>query len=635
MLQNLRAASSTWTGRIFASLLMGFIVLSFVIFGIGDFFRGTVSTVLAHVGPVEIPADAFRTMWERQLQQSGQRTGRRVTSEDARAAGLDTQLMNQLVNDAALDLRTRQLGLAVPDAGVRAAIEATPAFMAPGGRFEQARLNEVLRENGLSLAGFVAEQRRLMLRQQLAQSLAGDVAAPRALAEAYNKLRNETRSVDTVLLPDSAAGEIAKPSEEELAAWFAARAQGFRAPEYRKLVALALHPDALAKPDAVPEADVRKRYEEVKAQRFTVAERRGVQKIAFPGEDEAKVASERIKAGTSFAAIAQERGLADKDIDLGEVANTGLAGETGKVAFALPEGGTSEPVGNVKGFALVHVTKIVPGSTTPFETAAPELRRELAAVAARKTLQDLHDRIEDARTGGKDLAAAAKDAGLEARVIEALDAGGRDKAGTPVPDLPDAALLLKAAFASDKGVDNETIQTKDRGSVWFEVAAIDPARPRALEEMRADAEAGWRADETAKRLAAKAAELVGKLKGGAKLADLAQAEGKLEVVNINDVKRDGAKKLPPGVVAQIFNVPVGGAGSGAAAGGRIVFSVLDSAVAPLDAEAPEARALAAQLREALADDLLAQYVAQAKAEAGVTINSALLRQLAGGESGGQ
>ncbi len=74
----------------------------------------------------------------------------------------------------------------------------------------------------------------------------------------------------------------------------------------------------------------------------------------------------------------------------------------------------------------------------------------------------------------------------------------------PISDLPDEQALLKAVFASDVGVDNEPITTRDGGTIWFEVANIEPARQQSFDEVKAEVTAGWTADERAKALAAKA-----------------------------------------------------------------------------------------------------------------------------------
>jgi peptidyl-prolyl cis-trans isomerase D len=108
------------------------------------------------------------------------------------------------------------------------------------------------------------------------------------------------------------------------------------------------------------------------------------------------------------------------------------------------------------------VLSIAPASVKGFEEVAQSVKQEIATQRAGGSVQDLHDKIEDARVSGKSLVEAAKSAGLEARAIPAIDASGHDPAGAVV-DLPEKPKLLAAVFASDVGVDDAALNTKDRG----------------------------------------------------------------------------------------------------------------------------------------------------------------------------
>ena len=82
--------------------------------------------------------------------------------------------------------------------------------------------------------------------------------------------------------------------------------------------------------------------------------------------------------------------------------------------------------------------------------------------------------------------------------------------------------MLRAAFASDVGVDDPPLATKDRGYVWFEVAKVEPARHARFDEVKDQVAAQWRDDQVAKALSAKAADMVQKINAGATLASLAE-----------------------------------------------------------------------------------------------------------------
>ncbi len=632
MLEGIRVVTQNWIGRTIMTIIMGFLILSFAIWGIGDMFRGFGSNTVARVGDVSLSGDTLRAAYQNELTRYQRQMRQAINNEQARAMGLDTAVVSRLVTESLLDQKAQRLGLSISDATIADAIKADPTFRGANGAFDRARFDAAIRDAGYSEQGFVREQRNVYLRREIGEAVAGGMTAPTTLLAAIDRYRTETRTIEAVAFPAAAAGEIPAATPEQLQKYFDDRKANFRAPAYRKLVVLAVTPKTAAKPQDVPEDEARKLYEQVKTQRFGTAEQRRVLQLVFPDMAQAEAAAARLKEGATFESLMADRGAKEADIDLGLRAKTGFFDKAiGEAAFALPAGGVSAPIKGEFGAVLLQVKEIAPESTKPFAEVSEELRREIAEKRAADVVRDIHDKIEDQRASGKPLAEAAAAAGLTPQTIEAVDATGRDKAGKPV-DLPEAQALLKAAFASDIGVDNDTLTTQDRGYVWFEVAGVERARDRTLDEVRATVEAEWKADETARRLQARTAEAIKAIAGGKTLAQVAEAE-KLEVRTIGGVRRSGGPGLVPGVVAQVFNVKPGEAGSAATPdGGRLLFVVKDSVVPKFDPKAKENEAIAEQLRSALPDDILAQYLSRLQSDAKVAIDDqAVKRAIFGAE----
>jgi peptidyl-prolyl cis-trans isomerase D len=631
MLEGMRKASQNWVGRIGLSLVMGFIILSFAIWGINDMFRGYGTSRLADVGSMSISIDSYRNAYQVELSRLQRQLQRPISSDQARQLGLDGRVLSKLVTDATLDQRAQSLHLALSDEAIAKTILDDPSFKGPNGKFDKNRFDSLIREAGLTEHGFVQEQRSVYLRQQLTQPIIADLTVPLTVRQAFNHYVNEARSLDYIILPATAAGDIAAPDEATLQKYFDDRKESFRAPEYRTLVILAATPATLAKPDSVTDADAQKLYDDVKGRRFGTPEQRTLRQIVFSDAANAAAAAARIKAGESFDTVATALKLTP--VELGAKTKAEIFDkQIADAAFALPAGGVSEPLQSGFGPTIVQVQTVIPEKVKPFQEVAADLKREIATERARNSVQTIHDTIEDQRAAGKALAEAAEAAGLEVRTIEAVDAAGRDKTGKPVSDLPEPEALLRAVFASEIGADNDTVSTKDRGYVWFEVNKIEPARERPLDEVKPDVERAWRADETAKRLSAKASEWVKQLDAGGKLADIAAQNGNLEVKHVAGAKRAGAEGLPAGVVAQVFNIAVGAAGSAAGDGDtRILLVVTDSTVPPLDADKPEAKQLDDSLKQALSEDILEQYVGQLERDIGVAVNGQAMRQVTGSD----
>jgi peptidyl-prolyl cis-trans isomerase D len=200
-------------------------------------------------------------------------------------------------------------------------------------------------------------------------------------------------------------------------------------------------------------------------------------------------------------------------------------------------------------------------------------------------------------------------------------------------ELPAGADILPGIFASQVGVENDPVQAGG-GFVWFELAAVTPARDRTMEDVKDRLAARWREDEIAARLKAKAAEMVDKLKSGTPMPEVAAA-GKLKVETAKDVRRRGTDTLSQDAVAAVFKTPKGAAAAaeGKQPGEQVVFVVSDVSTPAFDANSAESKRISDQLRNAMADELLTQYIARIEADLGTTINRTALNQAILGSSG--
>ena len=88
MLRGMRKASSNWLGKTIMAVVMGVLIVSFVVWGIADIFKGFGQSTLAKVGRTEISAEQFRQIYTEKLQQLGRQFGRPLTRSRPVPSGL-------------------------------------------------------------------------------------------------------------------------------------------------------------------------------------------------------------------------------------------------------------------------------------------------------------------------------------------------------------------------------------------------------------------------------------------------------------------------------------------------------------------------------------------------------------------
>src|SRR6185437_2590940 len=125
MIQWMHALSKSWV----ATLLMGGLTLSFVVWGIADVFTGGSTTAVASVGGTEIDAQAFQRNYKNFIRNQGQRMGMEITPDMAQKMGLPQVALQQMLGSAAIDNEGTRLGLTTSDTAVAQYVRA----MAPCG----------------------------------------------------------------------------------------------------------------------------------------------------------------------------------------------------------------------------------------------------------------------------------------------------------------------------------------------------------------------------------------------------------------------------------------------------------------------------------------------------------------------
>ncbi len=610
------------------AVVMGVLIVSFGVWGIADIFKGFGQSKLATIGNTEISIEAFRQIYTERLQQLSRQFGRPLTMDQARMFGLDRQVLQQTIAEAALDEEARRMGLGQSDAEALRVIHNDPNFKGLNGQFDPARFQAVIRQAGFTEQRYLAEQRRVSLRRQITGTISAGLEPPKLMVDAMTRFQNEQRSIDYVKLDAAQAGTIDPPSPETLAAYFEDHKVQFRAPEYRKLSFAMITPEEIGKWSSVSDEEARKIYDERKDKMGT-PDRREVSQMVFPTMEEATSARNRINSSFSFEDLAKERGLNPSDYDLGLVAKSAIIDPAiADAAFALPAGEISQPVQGRFGVALVKIGKIEPATVPSYDSVAPTIKKEIATANARAKVNELQGKMEDERGGGASVVEAAQKLGLTAVTIDAVDRSGRAPNGQLVANLPRGLDVVSQAFNSDVGVDNDPIQFNG-GYVWYDVIAVTPSRERPLDEIRDQVEAKWREDQIASRLRTKAAEMVKKLEQGGNLADEAAAINS-KVESAKDFKREASVAgVPASAITAAFRTPKDGVGQSGSGSEWIVFKVTDVTVPPADMASDDVKKLQDTLQRGLADEQVAQYVTKIESVIGTSINQAAFAQVTG------
>ncbi|MER9350192.1 SurA N-terminal domain-containing protein [Mesorhizobium sp. M0011] len=626
MLGILRSAAGTWV----AKGLLVLLVLSFLVWGVSGRLMGGLAghdSVIA-AGGTKVSINEYRLAYDRQLAVMSQQFGQRLSHEQAKALGVDNQVLAQLVSGAVLDEQARKLGLGLSKDRLAELTREDPAFKGPGGQFDRRTFEYMLQQIGMRPEDYLKNRAQVAVRQQIVEAVSDGLKAPDTFFKAVALYRGEDRTIDYLTLPKALVEPIAAPSDSVLLAYFEANKKTYAAPEYRKFSYVRLEPVDIMDTTAVTDSQVSDDYNKNKA-RYTTPELRTVEQLVFKTPDAAKAALDSLKAGATFDKLVTAEGKTPADTLLGTLAKDKIADKAvADAAFSLNANEVSQVVQGAFGPVLLRVTEIKPEVVKPLAEVSDQIRKDLALGEASRILLDVRDNYDDTRAAGSSLAEAAAKLKLKIVTIDAIDRSGLRPDASIVKDLPQSPELIKAVFDAEPNTENDALTTADNGFVFYEVASITPARDRTLDEVRQKAVTDWTAAEISKRLAAKADELEKRLKAGATL-DVIASELKLEKQTKRGVKRE-ADDVDFGKegAAAMFGVGEGGTGliPSPTGDGQILYKVAE-VFEPAGADASSVPDDAQKsFTSGMSDDLLDQLVAQLQTQYDVRIDQAAVAQ---------
>lgn len=580
MLDTIRSAVNSWIAKVF----LGLLVLCFVLlWGVPE-LRRTSGHDLFTSGKSTIKANTYRFALQDQIKlfSSSNRLPRLLSEAEAAQYGLPQMALSQLQQDVLLDEQARLMKIGVSKDGIARAIGADRFFQQQG-QFNRTIFLSYLKQQGLPEADFIDYLAGKEKRNQLVYSAVNDMTAPNVFYSALLNYRNETRSVDYLLVTKKEIGEIKDPTSEQLQKSFDTHKAEFHAPEYRQVTLMEMTPESLLKPADISEDEIKDYYTR-NASRFISPEERTVQILRFKTRQEADNASAKLRDGKTFEDLVSEEHKTLEDITKGPAAKTGFPSTIARDIFELEPNKVSDVINDLEGPVIIRVVKITPQGPTPLEKAEPDIRNRLAKENAANAMRDNHDAIENARFEGVSLDELAKQYKLDLRKVT-IDSKAQTPDGQAVGDLPQQSMLVDNIFQAAEGADLDPIAIKGGGYLWYRVDKVVNARDRTLDEVKDKVVALWKADETQRLLDEKASKLEQELKDHKTLDNLAQELG-VAKKTARGLKRGGSDEvLGADGINAAFSGPKGHSGVSKAADKeqRIVYLVTES-VEPLNTD---------------------------------------------------
>ncbi len=561
MISLFRRYLETWPVRAF----FGLMVVAFVVWGVGDVVRvvGT-KTWLVKVGGQTIEPQQFQPTFQRELAQAQRRLPSGQDMTMAQRHEVADRALQQMIGQVAMTDEERRLRIVVPDAMVREAVFSMPAFLDKSGQFDRARLDAALRANNMTEGEFLAIVRGDLARGEVVDAITAGVVPPDTLVRRAYDFETERRSAQMAEFPFAAAPTPPAPSEAELHRWYANHPDAFRIPEFRRIKAIILTVETIAKGLTASDEELHAWYDAHKSQ-FVQPERRSIEVLITPDQAKTQALAKQWAAGMDWTTMQKAAEAAGgSGVALDQATQVQIPDATlAQAAFAAPHDEVTAPVKASLGWAVLRVTTITPGREQSLDQVKDDVRTHVLAEKAASMLYDRANKVDDVLGTGTGLDKLPTDLGLVG-VSGTMDAQGKtaNEEPAPIPGPPELRdALIAAAFAHSPGPPSEMTEVPipGGGSAFYavEVEQVMPPSVRPFDDVKDQAAQDWQRDAQEKTQEKAATAMLVALKGGQSMADAAAKAG-VTVRTTPLVTRDAtADGMPPQLQRVLFGLKPG------------------------------------------------------------------------------
>ena len=620
-----------------------FLLIPFGLFGIDYYFKSPVGgDTIATVGRTQIGALDFDQALREQADRYRQQFKGSFDSSIMESPEIRRGVLDRLINEHLVAIGAERAGIRLGDRQLAERIMSEPAFQVDG-RFSRERYEQVARGMGLSPAGLDERLRRDFHEGQYRGAIVDTAFVPKSTLESFIRLSEQSRDVSVVnLTPDQYLARV-KVTPEQVKAYYDGHKAEFTTPEQVKVDYIELSTDALAAQAAASPEDVKRIYEEeLKTGKWGEPEERRASHVLVmlkPGATDADKKAARAKAEAiaaqvrknpkSFAEVAkkesQDPGSAARGGDLGFFRRGAMVKPFEDAVFKAKKGEIVGPVESDFGFHVIEVTDVKPAKVKTLAEASPEIEATLKKQAASRKMAESAENFSNiVYEQPESLKPAAESLKLPVQHSDWIRKG--QPANPPYLSSP----KLEAEIFSDNSIkakrNTSAVEVAPNVLVAAHVVEHKPAELKPLDTVKADIEHRLQRDQALKLAAtdgeAKLKELrAGKdagLKWPAPLAVSRQKPGGLYPTVLDGIFRVDARKLPAY------------AGVETPAGYSLVQ--VSKVEEPKAIDEAKRKALAEQLRDAIAAEELEATLTRLREKIGVRVSrDALEKKTTGGQ----
>lgn len=541
-------------GKVF-KILFWIIILSFIFAGVGNYLIPRLDTDPVEVGDIKIRAEQWNSQYQDQVRMMQNQYGAQINAlfeNPEYVKALRMQVLEQMIDNVALNSVTYKEGIRVGDEQVKDQIRREPAFQKDG-KFDNNLYLATIRNMGSS-PDYFAEQLRVQLASDL---MLGPLVVAGSTPYSYEvdqllKLFTQERTVDLYSVDLNGIGKSVNITSDDAAKFYEENKSLFKKPASVKFSYILLNKDELKKEVKISDADLESFYD-LNQSDFTVPQKRDASQILIKAstegfETKAKEALAKLKSGESFEkvglAYSDDTNFKNDHGSLGVLEKGSLSEKLDIALFGLEKAGdVSEVVIDAAGAHILKLNAITEQYVPKLADIREDVRARYLESKAQELYMEKSAKLTDISYESPDsLDAAANAVGAKIKDSGLVSLGDRALAW-PLGEKE----VQKVAFNEENRTSNINTPVVSLGNDACIVMNVNEYNEEKILEFK---EVEEKALELAKNksVAQKSEEVLKSVKSGEALPEFVSKKDSVKVIR-------GQADLDPYFVLEIFALP--------------------------------------------------------------------------------
>ena len=465
---------------IFGKILLGLMVLSFALWGVGDILSSGNSKLAAKVGNQKISLEEFYNKLGKEVQELNIRTGGQITIQEAYEQNIDKLIINDLVYEKMVLEFADKNKIYLSDNILKDAIKNLPQFIGSDGQFSEQLYRSSIRRNFSSEEEFLNELTFVYVNSLLFENFKSGNTINSKIIDLLYEYEGEERNIDYFIFNKNNIG--VDISDNELIEFYDLNKSKYFTEEVRTIEYIEFNLEDFKKLSSANNEDAFLYYNENK-DLFFEEEKRSIKLARFESQEDAK---NFFQIWSNNDSEKTKKYNENNDITLNtieDLTKDSFEENVIKEIFNLEKNSISNPIKIADaGFYVVKVIEILPETQKTYEEVKQNILDELSYNEAYNLYDQALNFADELLLTGYDL----KDIALEMDLETVQDRAGEVIKKSELnefldnqknKDLFSGAYTNITNYISDIIIDNET-------AFIFKVVDINEPHIQKLDEIK-------------------------------------------------------------------------------------------------------------------------------------------------------